>query len=973
MKKEHIIRRNRYWWFAIFFLAAIGFISLGIIYYSYETQRITNDKYENIYAIAKLKTDFIQDWRKQRLADVRRVPGPLVRREMARLIKDPTNRSASTALQTQLHINRKTNIYAEALFLDIRGNILLAAPPSPDPVNPATIKAIGAALKNRKECLSDFFRNPKGIIYIDAVAPIPDNEGRPIALAVLRSKAADSLYPSIQSWPLPSKTAETLLVCREGNYVLYLNELRQRPNAALTLRFPITDSYLTSVKAVLGNYGRILGRDYRGAEVLAVAQPVAGSSWSILAKIDKREVLTEVKYRAWVVSIVVSLLILITAISIASIHRKRREEARRTAEARLRASEERHRTILQTAMDGILRVNLQGDIVDVNDSYCRMSGYVRPELLTMNLADLEAVETPHDTAAHIQKIVAQGDDRFESRHRHKNGSIFDIEVSVHYLPGDGGQIVSFLRDITERKKVNDTLRGSELRLNEAQRVAHIGNWELNLLTGNLIWSDELYRIFEIDPKNFGASYDAFLEAIHPEDREAVNKAYTNSLQARKPYGVTHRLLMPDGRIKYIQEQCETYYTSDGEPIRSVGTAQDVTEFKRSEEERLSLQERLKRSEKMEALGALAGGVAHDLNNVLGVLMGYAEMLAEKFPEGDDLRLYIDRILDSAAKGASIVQDLLTMARRSANITNVLNLNDIIAKLMDGLEFENIRTNHPQLIFRKELDKNLFNIKGSPIHLENTVMNLLLNAAEAVADRGQVIIRTENCYVDNTIHGYDSINKGEYVVLTVSDSGSGILPDDMGKIFEPFYTNKAMGRSGTGLGLAIVLGTVKDHGAYIDVQSELGKGTTFKLYFSITREAADKDAQQSGLKPYQGCGELILVVDDVQEQREMATLMLTGLGYRVNSVASGEEAIKYLKNNNVDLLLLDMIMPLGMDGLETYRQVREINPHQKTVIVSGFSDNSRVREAQRLGAGAYVKKPYLQEKIGLAIRHELDRA
>ena len=221
-------------------------------------------------------------------------------------------------------------------------------------------------------------------------------------------------------------------------------------------------------------------------------------------------------------------------------------------------------------------------------------------------------------------------------------------------------------------------------------------------------------------------------------------------------------------------------------------------------------------------------------------------------------------------------------------------------------------------------------------------------------------------------GIDDIREGDYVVLKVSDNGKGISAEDLGKIFEPFYTKKVMGRSGTGLGLAVVWGTVKDHHGYIDVRSEEGKGSVFTLYLPVCREEILSERKGVPTESYKGRGEWILVVDDVREQRELATAMLTGLGYRVSAVSSGEEAVTYLMTHRVDLLVLDMIMDPGMDGLETYQKVLEINPTQKTIIVSGFSETDRVKKAQALGAGDYVQKPYIREKIGLAIRRELDK-
>ena len=252
------------------------------------------------------------------------------------------------------------------------------------------------------------------------------------------------------------------------------------------------------------------------------------------------------------------------------------------------------------------------------------------------------------------------------------------------------------------------------------------------------------------------------------------------------------------------------------------------------------------------------------------------------------------------------------------------------------------------------------------------MNLVSNAAEAMTEGGKIMVSTESRYIDRPISGYDEVEEGDYVVLTVSDTGVGISPEDMGRIFEPFYTKKVMGRSGTGLGMAVVWGTVKDHNGYIHVQSTEGKGTTFSLYFPVTRKAVTKDKALVSIDDYMGKGESILVVDDVEEQREIASKILKKLDYSVSTVSSGEEAVDYLKDNSVDLLILDMIMDPGIDGLETYKRIIELRPGQKALIVSGFSETKRVKKAQKLGAGAYVKKPFLLEKIGLAIRAELDK-
>jgi CheY-like chemotaxis protein len=250
------------------------------------------------------------------------------------------------------------------------------------------------------------------------------------------------------------------------------------------------------------------------------------------------------------------------------------------------------------------------------------------------------------------------------------------------------------------------------------------------------------------------------------------------------------------------------------------------------------------------------------------------------------------------------------------------------------------------------------------------MNLISNAAEAMPDGGTITVSSENTVINQPIKGYPDIKSGSYTIITVSDTGVGIAPEEMEHIFEPFYTKKVMGRSGTGLGMAVVWGTVHDHNGYIDIKSTPGKGTTFLLYFPSTNQPIQAKKKQISMDKYKGNGESILVVDDVAEQRKIADKILTKLGYFVASSASGEEAVEYMQNQSTDLVILDMIMDPGMDGLETYRRIIEQHPDQKSIIASGYSETGRVEEIQRLGAGEYIRKPYSIEKIGLAVRNAL---
>ncbi|HCY88491.1 MAG TPA: hypothetical protein DHV36_25375, partial [Desulfobacteraceae bacterium] len=263
------------------------------------------------------------------------------------------------------------------------------------------------------------------------------------------------------------------------------------------------------------------------------------------------------------------------------------------------------------------------------------------------------------------------------------------------------------------------------------------------------------------------------------------------------------------------------------------------------------------------------------------------------------------------------------------------------------------------------------IKGSAVHLQKTVMNLVSNAAEAQPGGGIISIVTENRHLDKPVRGYDRVKSGDYFVLCVSDCGQGIAPEDLKRIFEPFFTKKVMGRSGTGLGMAVVWGTVQDHEGYIDVTSGQGQGTRFDLYFPISELPLVQKPKAVDISALMGNAEKILIVDDASHQRKIATTTLRRLGYETEAVTGGEAAIEYLKTQDADLVLLDMIMDPGIDGLETYRRIIEIRPGQRAVIASGFSRTRQVKEALRLGAGQYIRKPYTLEKIGTAVKKALE--
>jgi len=518
------------------------------------------------------------------------------------------------------------------------------------------------------------------------------------------------------------------------------------------------------------------------------------------------------------------------------------------------------------------------------------------------------------------------------------------------------------RENNERRQSEKALKNSEEKYKTLTNNLHVG----------------IYRNTAGNEGTFLEANPAILQIFGFENKkEFLNISVADLYQNSKYRKKLNQKMLQNG---FVRNEELLLKKKDGSPIvcsvsavavkNETGEVKYYDGFIEDVTERKQLESQLQQAQKMEAIGTLAGGVAHDLNNILSGIVSYPELILMDLQDDSPLIEPISIIQQSGQKAAAIVQDLLTLARRGVSVREIIDLNQLITQYLNSPEHQKILEYHPGIEVVSELEPGMLNIVGSPVHLSKTIMNLVSNAAEAMPNGGRIRIATDTCYVDKSLKGYDSVIEGEYARLKVSDDGVGISSEDLGRIFEPFFTKKTMGRSGTGLGMAVVWGTVKDHNGYIDVQSNLGEGTKFTLNIPISHKEVKKDKPKISTDRFKGRGESILIVDDVKEQRKIASQMLKKLGYNVKSVPSGEEALKYLKENAADLLVLDMIMNPGIDGLETYKKILQFQPGQKAVIASGYSESDLVKEAQNMGAGAYIRKPYSFEKIGMAVKGEL---
>lgn len=648
---------------------------------------------------------------------------------------------------------------------------------------------------------------------------------------------------------------------------------------------------------------------------------------------------------------------------------------RKRTDAALRETEKQYRRLADNMQDLVMEVDTSGIIQYISPS-SRYLGYEPDEMvgqLCFNLLHPEDREKIAGLFAEALSNPVRPPSVPRYRVISKAGDIVWIEGYGIPLFADDQRLIGGLivgRNITTRKldeeKLNNQMSFTTTLLDTIPLPIFYKDASGKYQGCNRAYEEFTGRSREdVAGKDIHDLFAAEMASLYEvKDRELYES------QGSQTYDGTYTAA--DGTLRDVIVTKAIYTDANKNIAGLVGVILDITERTQADAARKKLEERLQQSAKMEALGQLAGGVAHDLNSVLSILSGYSELLLEEIPQGSSSRNHVEKILKSTEKGAAIIQDMLTMARRGVTVSEVIDLNGVVSGYLKSPVFEKLKDYHPHVTFQAGCDKDLLNIKGSPIHLEKTLMNLVSNAADAISGKGGVTIRTENRHLDKPLRGYDEVKEGDFAVLIVSDTGMGIPPEKIDKIFEPFYSTKKMGRSGTGLGLAIVWGTVKDHHGYIDIQTEVGKGTTFTLYFPVTREVVIQPQQKEPIAQYLGHGESVLVVDDNAEQLEIASQLITSLGYDVHFVSSGEEAVEYLKDNKADIMVLDMIMTPGIDGLETYRRVLAINPNQKAIIASGFLETDRVRRAMERGVGAYVMKPYARDKIGIAIRDELSR-
>jgi len=891
--------------------------------------------------------------------------------------------------------------------------------------------------------------------------------------------------------------------------------------------------------------------------------------------------------------------------------------ARKQAEKALRESEERFRTLYLSTPAMMHSIDTQGRLIAVSRRWLEKMEYAADEVLGRKSIDfLTEASRRYATEVALPRFFQTGiADNTEYQMVTKSGRILDTLMSAISERDEHGTVIrsmAVIEDITERKRAEDALRKSEANLREAQAIARVGRWELDLISGNLFWSEGIFTLCEINREDFTPSYDAFLALVHPDDRAAVDHAYLSSVENKTPYEIEHRLLMPDGRIKWVTEIGRTEYGADGTPVRSIGTVQDISERKQAEKalidretlfrgmfeehsavmllidpktgmivkanraaasyygyppeamlqmqvqqlnaslpaetaknmrralqkqknlfafkhvladgqirdvevhstpitiqdrpllfsiihditerkraeaalrkseekyrymfeniqdavyavtldgeildvspsigelsrgqltreeligksvydfypdaetrktfletlqktgrvndyeitlknrdgsttvcsisakmqydsqgqpvkiignihdisDRAALEKRLLQSQKMESVGRLAGGVAHDFNNMLGVILGYTEISLEQVSQTDPIHRFLLEIQHAAQRSADLTAQLLAFARRQTATPRVLELNKTVQGVLTMLRRligENI-----DLVWRP--GQSLAPVKMDPSQVDQILANLCVNARDAISGTGTITIETANVTIAERAAAADNLETlpGHYVLLTISDSGCGMDSETLSHLFEPFFTTKRVGE-GTGLGLATVYGIVKQNNGFIDVQSDVGNGTTFKIFLPRSDSTHDQPTDRSDATAILPGVEAVLLVEDEPMILEMTTTMLEKLGYQVFAHASPQAAINFAEHHTGDLHLLvtDVIMP-EMNGRDLADKLHPYYPNLKCLFMSGYTADVIAHHGVLDEHVCFIQKPFTRSDLSKKIRDALGR-
>jgi len=1147
---DHMISRL----VVVFFLLAFCISITGYLYYNNQQRELKKNIQDELSAIADLKVNQVIAWRKERIGDADIIMNNnLISARIDQFRKNPATSGLKKDIQTWLTSLQDNYDYKIIFLVDPKGEILLSTDQRNGSLSPQSRKWLDDALRTKNVVFTDLHTSDNiNIVHIDLIAPIflhTQNTSQPLGAVIFLIDPEMFLYPLIQTWPGLSKTAETLLIRREKDEIVFLNELRHRKNAALSLRVPLSKHPALASLLEKEGSGLLDTHDYRDVPVLANIQPVPATSWLLVSKIDEDEVYAPIREQARLLAIVITLLITAAGLSIifwwrrqSAVHAQQQSDAQLKSETLSR----RYDYLSKYANDIILLVDRSGRIIEANERAIGVYGYAHEELTRLTINDLRPREEWRDIDQQFHKVQERDGLIYETVHLSKKGQQFPVEVSARAIDVEGNKLFqAIIRDITERKQsekkilhlnrlyavlseVNQVIVRTNDRdqlfqdlcriagdvggfklawiglvdtnTGQVKTASHYGQGDEYLEnirvtindepegrgpTGSAIreknhvicmdiandprmspwkehalkqgyhssgafpvlqqdrvigaftlYSDEIdffrddevklldeialdisfaldnidkearrnqaeqallenevrYKyliesitdyIFTVEVTNgrvtatthgpgcitvtgytaeeYQADPNLWYQMVHEEDRPAVLEQAEMILSGKRIAPLEHRIIHKNGSIRWVKNTPVPRFDQAGELVAYDGLVTNITDLK-------YLEVQLRQAQKMEAIGQLAGGVAHDFNNILTAIIGYGNLLKMKIHEGDPLRHNVDQILASAERAANLTSNLLAYSRKQIINPKTVSMNSIVLqveKLLQRLIGEDIE-------FRTVLTDADLIVMADVGQMEQVLMNLSTNARDAMPAGGILTLETERVELSNEfvkMHAYGE--SGSYALISISDTGIGMDETTKERIFDPFFTTKEVGK-GTGLGLAMVYGIIKQHSGYINVYSEPGKGTTFKIYLPLALSAIEAPVPETGSILPRGT-ETVLLAEDDKTVRNLTKTILENFGYTVIAAVDGEDAIqKFVEHRDVvELLILDIIMP-KRNGKEVAEEIQKIQPGIKILYTSGYTADIVHKKGILEESVNFISKPISPMDFLSKVREVLDK-
>jgi PAS domain S-box-containing protein len=964
-------------------LAALGLALGGYWFVQRGILASQDEHYEHLETIARLKTDQLLAWREERLADARMHSSGQVQ-ILAIEWQRTSDPKVLDRIADRLKVFRENESYHNLILVDTEGRILVTLIDRSTTLEKEERLLLLKALSAQQPVIDTFYScQTCGMLHLNVAVPVLGEDNRAVAVLILVADPARDIFPLVQNWPVAHENAESFLVRKEADGVSLLSPLRHKEVPPLSFAIGLSPEDAPELTALLGQSGRVVGKDYRGEPMLADIRAVPGTPWQMVTKMDLNPILAGAILNRGGIVLLVAMAIGMTAViaRLAAVSRQKDlSEALLRVEQEHSKSRKEIRATLYGIGDGVLSVDRDGLVTRMNPEAERLTGWREEEALGQPLADVfqlfgEERGEPQDLP--LMRVLVSGEVVAASYHAllaDREGRRRPVTDSWSPICGDHGDItgaVLVFRDQTRRRAIESARAESARRYSNLVESIHDLIWETGPDHRFTFVSSRVIDILGYDPEEIvGRSWEDILQVENDEAKASVD-AFLGTLTSQQPCNQLRKAVSRrNGGLVLLESSATPVFNQRKCFLGYRGVSRDITDRHRAEEEQEKLAAQLHQAQRLDTVGRLAGGVAHDFNNMLTVICSYTEMILAELGEAHPQSKRLAEVHRAALHSAELTRQLLAFARKQVISPRILDLNETIGgtlKMLERLIGENIRLGWKP-------GRDLWPVKMDTTQVGQILANLAVNARDAIlANDGHLVMTTENVSMDDAAcAGRLEMVPGDYVRLTVSDNGCGMDKETLAQIFEPFFTTKGEG-SGTGLGLATVYGIVRQNEGFVSVYSEPGQGTTFRIYLPRVESTCEESVLPDRNETISG-NETILICEDEAAILDLAVSILERQGYKVLGALTPTLALELARNHEgpVHLLVTDVVMP-EMNGRDLMEQITRLRPGLRRLYMSGYTADIIARHGVLDAGFHFIEKPFSARGLSAKVREVLSHA